>query len=96
MDTRLMPTIRLEIEGIKGGIISALGLRDDSFKNYIESEIDKCLNDLDLTQLVKDTIVRCVHEQISDYFTIGLGADAIRDSLKDCFITTRQEEEESG
>ena len=72
-----MPTVRLEVEGMKHQVVHHLGKFHEDVEKHVGEEVEKALRRMDwqdeiqrlVTSLVKDAVVRSVES----YFRMGEG-----------------------
>ena len=81
MEPEMIPTIKLEINGMKAAIVSALGLVGSDLGQYIESEVDKAINSFDWQGEVERVSHEAIRECIAAFFKDGQGRRVVREAI---------------
>lgn len=88
MRAEAIPVIRLEIDHMKHAIVSALGIKGSDLEEAISTEIEKAVREIAVTKIpnmVRETLLVCVQDSLTNYFKYGEGRIAIDEAIKDNF-----------
>lgn len=94
MDIRAVPTIRINIEHMKHGIISHMGAMDSELGEYMDAEIEKAIAAYDFESEVKTHVHAAITKAIEQYFTFGPGWITIKDSVFEAVTKSLSESDE--
>ena len=79
MKQEFMPLIKLEVEGMKASIITALGLRGSELSERVNAMIDEAVKSHDFDKDVTEAAHACITESIHELFQFsGSGRCLIR------------------
>ena len=78
-----IPTIRLEVEGMKAAIVSAIGLHGSELGLHIESSIDKAIDGYDWDGEIAKAADEVIKDTLKHYFSFGIGRTLIHTVITD-------------
>ena len=81
-----MPTVRLEVEGMKHQVVHYLGKFHEDVERHVNEEVEKALRHLDwsgeIQRLVNSLVREAVARSVESYFKVGEGRRLV-DSIVD-------------
>ena len=95
-----MPTLRIELEGIKQQMVVAITAGQRDLQDAIQAQLTACLNSLTPEEImiavrcafndavhkaVRDVAPELVREAVTLYFTKGEGSNIVREALRSQF-----------
>lgn len=85
MNHNAIPTLKLEVEGMKSAIITHLGVRGSELGDALDSEITKAVDSYPWQEAVFSIVHDAITKHIDVYFKYGKGKRAIVDAVDEGF-----------
>ena len=76
------PEIRLDLQGLKMGVIHHLSSYNREMEEYVGAELEKIVQDFDFDKVIRETSAEAIksatEKAIKDYFNYGEGFEEIK------------------
>lgn len=91
------PTIKIELQHMQQSITTALLDYDEQMETYVNSELQRIVDNFDYAAVIEETATRAIHEAVTkgvkDFFSYGVGWKLIQSMIAEKLIGITKEDE---
>jgi hypothetical protein len=82
MNAGNIPTIRVNVEGLKAGIVQCLGVHGSELGELLDKQVQEAVDKYPWQEEVDSIVHSAISEKVKAYFSYGKGGTAVAESVE--------------